>query len=190
MPFSLRRPSDERVRRFLDREKELPFTYGDIGATRGDPPSGFVFDQIQANLGRGADVFERAKEAIRAWAMFPPQIAQVAPAATPIEEGRVVALRIRSWGLWALCSCRIVYTIDESRRFGFAYGTLPGHLAMGEERFLVEWRADDSVVYDLCAFSRPRHWLARLGYPMVRRGQSAFRGASAAAMRRAVQTTE
>jgi uncharacterized protein (UPF0548 family) len=34
----------------------------------------------------------------------------------------------------------------------------------GEERFTVEWRCqDDSLWYDLLAFSLPRHPLARLG---------------------------
>ncbi len=52
-------------------------------------------------------------------------------------------------------------------RFGFAYGTLPGHVESGEERFLVEWdRGDDAVWYDILAFSRPNHVLTRLGYPV------------------------
>ena len=37
---------------------------------------------------------------------------------------------------------RVVYLVDEDGpvpRFGFAYGTLPGHAESGEERFLVEW---------------------------------------------------
>jgi uncharacterized protein (UPF0548 family) len=71
--------------------------------------------------------------------------------------------------------------------FGFAYGTLPGHAESGEERFLVEWdRAGGDVWYDLLAFSRPRHVLARLGYPLARRLQNRFAKESAAAMRRAV----
>ena len=72
-------------------------------------------------------------------------------------------------------------------RFGFAYGTLPGHAESGEERFLVEWdRADDAVWYDILAFSRPRHPLARLGYPLTRRTQRRFARDSAAAIRQAV----
>jgi len=73
-------------------------------------------------------------------------------------------------------------------RFGFAYGTLPDHAGSGEERFLVEWDTDDdSVWYDILAFSRPRHFLARLGYPWMRRAQKPFGRQSAAAMRRAVR---
>ena len=38
-------------------------------------------------------------------------------------------------------------------RFGFAYGTLPGHGGSGEERFLIERDRDDGVWYDILAFS-------------------------------------
>jgi uncharacterized protein (UPF0548 family) len=69
-----------------------------------------------------------------------------------------VAVIARALGLWWLNACRIVYIVDESeplRRFGFAYGTLPGHVGTGEERFLVEWDpAGDGVWYDILAFSR------------------------------------
>lgn len=73
------------------------------------------------------------------------------------------------------------------KRFGFAYGTLPDHAGSGEERFLIEWdREDDSVWYDILAFSRLRHFLARLGYPWVRRVQKKFGRESAAVMCQAV----
>ena len=74
----------------------------------------------------------------------------------------------RVFGLWWVNACRIVYRLDghdASRRYGFAYGTLPGHVEQGEERFMVEWDQEDNVWYDLRAFSRPRYWLVRLGYP-------------------------
>ena len=73
------------------------------------------------------------------------------------------------------------------RRTGFAYGTLPAHAEIGEERFAVEWQlADDSVWYDLYAFSRPGHLLARLGYPIARRLQRRFARESKQAMLDAV----
>ena len=56
----------------------------------------------------------------------------------------------RAIGLWWLNACRIVYVVDESgpiSKFGFAYGTLPGHVESGEERFLIEWdRGDEQRV--------------------------------------------
>jgi uncharacterized protein (UPF0548 family) len=96
----------------------------------------------------------------------------------------------RGLGVWWLNACRIVYVVNEAgpvTRFGFAYGTLPGHVESGEERFLIEWnRADDSVWYDILAFSRPNVLLARVGYPFVRHKQARFRRDSTASMLRAV----
>jgi uncharacterized protein (UPF0548 family) len=92
-----------------------------------------------------------------------------------------------NFGLWWLNACRVVYVVEEADRFGFAYGTLPDHAGSGEERFLVEWdQATGLVWYDVLAFSRPRHVLARLGYPWTRRVQKRFGRDSAAAMVRAV----
>ncbi len=96
----------------------------------------------------------------------------------PIESGRVVAVLARVLGFWWLNACRIVSVVDEDGPgacFGFAYGTLPGHVEAGEERFLVEWDpSDDSVWYDLSSFSRPNGLLSRLGEPYARRQQQAF----------------
>ena len=73
------------------------------------------------------------------------------------------------------------------QRFGFAYGTLPEHAESGEERFTVEWHEeDDTVWYDIVAFSRPQQLPARLGYPLARRMQKRFARDSAAAMQRTV----
>jgi uncharacterized protein (UPF0548 family) len=53
----------------------------------------------------------------------------------------------------------------------------------GEERFTVEWnREDDSVGYDILAFSHPLQTLARLGYPLSRLLQKRFAEGSKTAM--------
>lgn len=63
---------------------------------------------------------------------------------------------------------RVIYVVDEPRRKGFAYGTLPGHPEDGEESWIVEHRDDDSVWITVRAFSRPanRWWWAV--YPVLR----------------------
>jgi uncharacterized protein (UPF0548 family) len=40
-------------------------------------------------------------------------------------------------------------------RYGFAYGTLPAHPEEGEELFLVTRGGDDTVRFEITAFSRP-----------------------------------
>lgn len=52
-------------------------------------------------------------------------------------------------GVWAPLSrpsrYRVIYTIREERRCGYALGTIDSEPVIGEELFSVEWREDDSV---------------------------------------------
>lgn len=186
----LRRPTAEAIRSFLASQARLDLTYSAVGATATNPPAGYVVDHTRCKLGAGEEVFAAAKAALERWQQFRLGWLEASPEYTPIKEGQVVAILARSIGLWWLNACRIVVVVDEDRpvkRFGFAYGTLPDHAGSGEERFLVEWdREEGSVWYDILAFSRPRHFLARMGYPWVRRTQKRFGRESAAAMCRAV----
>ena len=186
------KPSIELIRHFLAREATLPYTYRAIGTTATTPPKGYVVDHSRIWLGEGRPVFEAAKTALQRWEQFRLGWTEAWPTDLSIREGEVVAIVARIAGFWWLNSTRIVYVIDESgplRRFGFAYGTLPGHAESGEERFLIEWnRDDDTVWYDLLAFSRPNHMLVRLGYPFVRRLQKRFARDSGKAMLQAVRT--
>lgn len=188
--FSLRKPSKESLRQFIQAQRPLGFTYVAVGATATQPPAGYVVDHTRRQLGTGEATFNAAVAALQAWRQFRLGWVDAWPPETPLRPGEVVAVMGRALGIWWLNACRIVYVVDEGGpvlRFGFAYGTLPGHAESGEERFLVEWnRADDSVWYDILAFSRPNLVLTRLGYPLVRRAQKRFARDSAAAMRRAV----
>ena len=182
----LRKPTTEMIQAFLEAQARLDLTYSAVGATTTNPPAGYVVDHTRMRLGAGEKVFTVARTALERWQQFRLGWVEASPEDTPIKEGQVVAILARSIGLWWLNACRIVSVVDEDgpvKRFGFAYGTLPDHAGSGEERFLVEWdRADDSVWYDILAFSRPRHFLARLGYPWVRRTQKKFGRESAAVM--------
>ena len=99
---------------------------------------------------------------------------------------------VRHFGFWSLSACRVVYTLAlehgaEVERYGFAYGTLPEHAERGEERFTVEHhRTTGEVWYDLYAFSKPAHPLAKIGYPVARSVQKRFASESKEAMVRAV----
>jgi len=73
----------------------------------------------------------------------------------------------------AVAPCRIVRIIDEFDKFGFAYGTLPGHPERGEEAFVIERRADGTF-FTITAFSRPADPLARLAGPISRAVQLAI----------------
>jgi uncharacterized protein (UPF0548 family) len=186
--WQLSPPTPERVRAFRAAQAQLAFTYPCVGVTRdgGPTPPGYDRDRNRQRLGAGEAAFAAARDGIRAWRMFPPPLARIEPAGIPIALGEIAGVVVRAFGVWFLCAARIVYVIDEPRRFGFAYGTLPGHVERGEERFLVEWLADDTVWYDLDALSQPRYWPARLAYPLARRLQRRFARVSKAGMAAAV----
>lgn len=189
--FLLRRPDDRAIARFIASERGLPFSYGGVGATRtGATPKGYVADRYRVKLGEGEEAFRMAVDALRGWRQFGIGWTSLHPASAEIEVGFTVAVLARHLGFWSLNSARIVYTLDEDephRRFGFAYGTLPGHSEKGEELFSVEWdRTDEAVHYAVFAFSRPNHPLAWPGYPFARMLQRRFRRDSTRAMVEAV----
>ena len=194
--FLLTRPSAARIAEFLTTQEGVPFSYAEVGATRGPPPPGYTVDHNRVRLGSGAETFARAAAALRRWSMLDLGWAAVHPAHEVVEPGLAVAVVAAHYGFWSVNACRVVYMIDELEtaggtwRAGFAYGTLQDHGAAGEERFMVEWHtSDDSVWYDLFAISRARHPLARLGYPLARRLQRRFARASKAAMVAAANPT-
>ncbi len=190
MHLSLRKPSPSAIQAFLTRQQGQSFSHPHAGATLHALPAGWTVDHNRICLGRGPAVWNAARAALRSWQMFRIGWVEIQGAEAPLAPGLVVAPLAHAFGVWFLNACRVVYLVDEDspvRRFGFAYGTLPDHAESGEERFLVEWREDDSVWYDLLAFSRPGHWLTWLGHPVVRRLQRRFAADSLAAMRRAVR---
>lgn len=187
MRISLQIPRPDSVAAFLAAENAQRLTYAPLAATRtGEKVAGHDNDELTALIGAGATDFERAKSALRRWAHFPPGWTAIRPVEAPIETGAPVAMFFRIMGCWWRNSCRIVYVLDEPDRYGFAYGTLPGHIESGEELFWVARRPDGRVEYGIRAFSRPRLLIVRLAYPLARCLQEKFRQDSAQAMRAAV----
>lgn len=188
--FLLIRPGDKAIQRFLDERANDGFSYAEVGASRSSAPAGYNIDHSRIRLGTGVGDFEKAKAAIGNWKMFEMPWVTLYPANAPIETGRTVAVLVSHFGFYSLNASRIVYLIDEQNvvaRYGFAYGTLTEHGEIGEERFSVEYDAQSGEVwYDLFAFSRPGHVLARLGYPLSRYLQKAFSADSRRAMLRAL----
>jgi uncharacterized protein (UPF0548 family) len=185
--FTLTEPSAEAVANFLSNQANVSFSYAEVGATNGVVPDGYTVDHNRVQLGHGAEAFQRAVEALKQWRQFDLGWVTIVPRGVKLEKGATVAVKARACGLWSLNACRVVYVVDEAepiRRFGFAYGTLPDHVERGEERFLIEWNAsDDSVWYDILAFSQPRHPFVRAGFPIARRLQKRFARESLSLMR-------
>lgn len=183
----LQKPSELQVRAFLAAQQQSTFAYSPLEITRdSEAPDGYTVDHNRVQLGSGAESFDAAVRAIRQWKMFDLGWVQLFFDNTPIERGSTVAVVVKHLGFWSMNACRIVYVVEDQNRYGFAYGTLAEHAERGEERFLVERdRLDDSVWYDLLAFSKPGP-MAKLGYPYTRRLQKKFAHDSKKAMQRAV----
>lgn len=190
--FLLKQPDSEQISNFIAAQGQLEFTYPGVGATRvTEPPAGFQVDHNRVCLGQGRDLYETAKLALSDWQHYRFDWLTLHRPDEPPAPGQTVAALAHVLGLWVLNVCRVVYVAEETEpvhRFAFAYGTLPEHAETGEERFQVEWHpADDSVWYDLYAFSRPGQLLSKLAYPYVRHKQKQFARESLAAMQAAIQ---
>ena len=176
----LREPSDERVRHFLDSQRPLPFSYPEVGASRGRTPTfGYGVNHHRGRLGTGLRSFTRAVVALKYWKMYETGWTRLCWPDAPISEGALVGVVGRHLGFRSLNACRIAYVVDDEgsslKRYGFAVGTLPGHVERGEERFMVEWHAaDDAVYYEVFAFSRPAHPLVKAANPLARLLQRRF----------------
>ena len=147
-------------------------------------------DRYRVRLGEGPETYALAVEALRGWRQFDLGWVRPLPTDASIQVGTTVGVLARHLGFWSLNTARIVYLIQETgevERFGFGYGTLPGHAERGEERFSVEWNRDEGTVhYDVFAFSRPKHPLSWSGYPFARLLQRRFARDSKRAMVEAV----
>ncbi|GAA0992074.1 DUF1990 domain-containing protein [Subtercola frigoramans] len=85
-----------------------------------------------------------------------------------VAPGVSAELVVHVFGVRFVAPVRVVSVTSDTHRVGFAYGTLPGHPAMGEESFMVEHHDDDSVWVVIRGFSKPSSWFFRLGSPLLR----------------------
>ncbi len=174
---------------------ETPVTYGAVGATQAAdllryPPEGYRPIERRARIGHGDARFEWACASAMSWGIqkgsgFRVRLADgpeeahsgetiFGPDGTPfLRPGDTAVLSVPIVGPLALkAPVRVLYLIEERKRRGFAYGTLPGHPEDGEESFIVSQSSDDSVWLTVRAFSRPSlRWWWML-YPILRLGQA------------------
>ncbi|WP_243761558.1 DUF1990 family protein [Streptomyces sp. YIM 98790] len=154
------------------------FTYREVGATRsgpeGLPPAGFHLIRVSVPLGRGAAVARAAGQALMDWRMHRALGATVRADTPEAEPGSRVVIGLGVGRLRLHAPCRVVWTVREPDRTGWAYGTLPGHPESGEEAFLVERAPDGTVRLTVTAFSRPAAWWTRAAGPLGRAAQRAY----------------
>jgi len=173
MRITLAEPSPARLERMAEQLRHTDLTYGEVGAT-GHPdslPSGYRHTRRSVVVGGDRGAFALGRDALLGWHAHRAIGARLFPDQPPLVEGQVVIATVPLGPLRAVVPCRIVAVTDEEQRFGFAYGTLPGHPEQGEESFHVVASGDGQVRFEIVAFSRPASWLVRLAGPVGRREQ-------------------
>lgn len=146
-------------------------TYDEVGATLGaELPPGYRHLRVHRSL--GGRPLERAAEAVLTFAMHRGAGLRVTSSAPRAAVGVTVVSDVGP--LPGLGPCRVVAVVDEPDRAGFAYGTLPGHLFVGEGAFVVERDPDGRTRLVVTSFTRPVHRAVRLAGPLVPVGQQVF----------------
>lgn len=159
----------------LGQVLEAPLTYDEVGATYAELlPPGYAHLRQSAVIGSGRECFERAAEAVMRWEAQRGAGTEMVATDSPLREGTTVVQLLHIGPLRFLAPCRVVAVLEQPDRRGFAYGTLTGHPATGEERFDVRIDAAGTVVAEVTAFSRPARWYTRIGSPVSRLVQRAM----------------
>ena len=92
-----------------------------------------------------------------------------------VGAGTTVHVHGRVKGHRADAELRVIFCVEETRRIGYALGTVGGSVVSGEESFMIEWLPNDEVWFTVRAFDAPVSWIYRL-YPRLikRRRQALF----------------
>jgi uncharacterized protein (UPF0548 family) len=159
-------PDQRRLDETLREAARRDVTYRHVGSTM-DPAVACYSRTVE--LGR--DTLEATVEGRRTWACHRGIGATVHPEEAPIALGTTVLVVLRGGPIRLLVPTRIVAVVDEPDRFGFAYGTLPGHPERGEEAFLIERHPDGRTTATIRVLAEGDWLIARLAAPLVRRLQ-------------------
>jgi uncharacterized protein (UPF0548 family) len=163
---------DDLAPALAERLRTAGLTYPEVGQTgSADLPPGYHHVRRARAIGTGERAFNAAADAVLRWQVQARAGLRVQASSKVVTPGVLSTVRLGIGPFGVNAPCRVVYVVDEPRRKGFGYGTLPGHPESGEESFVVEWQADDSVVLHVVAFSRPATALSRLAGPAARLAQ-------------------
>lgn len=161
--ITLGNPAPGRLDDALAEAARHDVTYHHVGSTL-DPASACHTRTIE--LGR--NTFDVGVEGLKAWVCHRGIGADVHPEGAPIAVGTNVLVVLRVGPVRLLVPDRIVAVLNEPNRFGFAYGTLPGHPERGEEAFLLERHPDGRTTATIRVAARGDWPIARLAAPIVR----------------------
>lgn len=146
-------------------------TYPEVGATRSaELPDGYGHLHLRHRISeRPHSVAElgRLGEMLLTWQVHAAARVRIVTSAPVAEPGGVVTTQLGVGVLRLSEPCEIVWVEREEQRIGFGYGTLPGHVFVGEEAFVLERDAAGDVWFVVDVFSNPAAWWVRLLRPLV-----------------------
>jgi uncharacterized protein (UPF0548 family) len=192
--FSLIKPSHKKIIEFLHSQEGKHFTYPEVGFTKSGPllpdhqlSKHYRLVHHRFHLGQGEKLYENAKAAFLRWDMFSLGWVSVHQPNTPMVPESLVAIVSHVIGVWSINVCRIIYILDDDGeivRFGFGYGTLPGHAIRGEERMTVEFnRKSGAVHFEISSFSTESQLIAKISSFHLRSLQDRFAREAGSRMR-------
>jgi uncharacterized protein (UPF0548 family) len=159
-------------------------TYPEVGATENvEPPVGYRPLRQAAVVGSGKAAWQRLAEAVGTWELHREAGMLVVTDTADVRQCGTVVNAAPVGPAALLAPCRVVRVIAEPARFGFAYGTLPGHPLVGEEEFVADLDEAGQVRLRIRSFSRPVG-LARVSPALSRAGQRMVNRRYLAAARR------
>jgi len=167
---------------------------------------GWIEDYDAVKVGEGKQAFTTACDAIKGWKHM--SLGWVETNRPPVKLGSRVCIAAKMLCFWQCNPLEIVYVnegtsqtiskvVSEGREtklsrgqgqyFEFGQTTLEGHALAGEESFTVRWKPDNTVWYEVYAFSKAQTLLAVGAYPVRRFFQHKFRRDSARCIAATVQ---
>ena len=193
--FSIVNPTAKKIETFLQSQLNKQYTYPEVGFSRDGPlaadhPLGRKYRLVHRryHLGVGKKCYESAKNGFINWRMFALGWVRIHPNDTPMTPGSLVGIVSQVMGVWSINVCKIIYIVDDDGpivRFGFGYGTLPGHAIQGEERMTVEFdRKSGDVFFEIFSFSKESQLIAKISSFHLRSLQDRFAQESGNSMRK------
>lgn len=162
------RPSAAERERLLEAAQQADVSYDHVGSTLA--PERWPDRSPRARsrvLGHGDEAFATAITRLTAWAPQRALGAGVFPDGVRPTLGATLLVELRLGPLTVVVPDRVVAVVDEPGRWGFAYGTLPGHAERGEESFLVTQDDDGTVTGTVTVDATMGTLAARLAAPVV-----------------------
>lgn len=119
-----------------------------------------------------AEALRRVRELLLHFRQYP-DWTRVFDAGEAASAGKSYVVLISHMGFASLNAFRVVAIDDTEQRFALTLATLRAHAEEGEETFAVAL-TDQALELSITSYSRGRHWLARLGAPLLRWYQRRF----------------